>query len=109
MFTQEQLKVIEYCAEEVRRQGDGPTNVYDMLNAWEFMIKIRDEFGPEHKLQIGTIAHLGKMVEPTENPNGFRQPLYLWVERKNLRQSLLKETYNIYLMLIMMVDLIYRD
>lgn len=78
MFSEQQLNVIKYCAEEVRRQGDGPINVYDMLNAWNWANNYMPQRAgnPQKKLQLPInldfIAEIGKLVEPTENPNGFR-------------------------------------
>jgi hypothetical protein len=71
MFTQGQLKVIEYCAEEVKRQGDTPNHVYHMLNAWDYA-EYRKNLTVVPQIDLPFIEHIGKLVDPVDNANGFR-------------------------------------
>jgi len=51
MFTQKQLRVIHFCANEVDRQEDAPRRVSDMLHAWNEVAKdIRH--GRSHSMTI---------------------------------------------------------
>jgi hypothetical protein len=68
--------VIDYVAEEVRRQGhdvsalDGITRVGWMLNAWAWTLaQACPQSGPVLKDAI----MLGQMIEPRKNLNGLRQ------------------------------------
>lgn len=68
------MKVIDYCAEEVRRQGhditelDGIQRTAWMLNAWTFMM----DYTPA-PITTELIRQLGKRVEPSKNRFGFRK------------------------------------
>lgn len=88
MFTQKQLKIIEYCAEEVKRQGDTPNHVYHMLNAWNFAHDhYRNGRVLGEKIDLLFIEHIGRMVDPVDNANGFRTiPIgvgngFEWIEK----------------------------
>lgn len=87
-----QLEIIKYCAEECFRQGSGEVSVYDMCNAWEYAQSIQgmiDGSPPESipALSPDMIEHLGKLVEPAKNANGFRTvPIgvsdgFNWIEK----------------------------
>jgi len=67
MFNKTQMNILQYIAEECERQGSGGASVYDMLKAWEYALTIK---GP---LTLEIIETLGKIVEPEDNKNGFRQ------------------------------------
>lgn len=71
--------VIEYCVEEVRRQGhniiqlDGIRRVGWMINAWEYALGQR-ELGPAHKVPtVSDAEKLGSLVELFKNARGFRE------------------------------------
>ncbi len=87
MFTQNQLKVIEYCEQECKRQRSGEESVSWMLNAWEFAHQkylgaIKENLGDwlsllpllssRRTIDLEFIIELGKRVEPEENKDGFR-------------------------------------
>ena len=74
MFTDEQFDVIEYCAEEVKRQGDTPNHVFYMLNAWDYAHKWENEIAPpEYQgIDLEFIEDIGKLVDPIDNAMGFR-------------------------------------
>ena len=74
MFTEQQLAVIKYCAEEVQRQGDTPEHVYHMLNAWNFAHvdwRAKDSWGTSVDLEF--IQEIGAIVSPDKNAKGFRR------------------------------------
>lgn len=95
MFTESQLKVIEYCAEEVKRQGDTPNHVYHMLNAWDHAQRRYITYHDDDKMinhidapiNIGFIETIGKLVDPIDNANGIRTTRvgvgngYTWIEK----------------------------
>jgi len=72
------MNVIEYCTEEVERQGhdtsklDGIQRVGWMLEAWSYAFQMS-----ENSLLIGDIWTIGKMIEPAKN-DGFRTT-QVWV------------------------------
>lgn len=71
MFTSEQMRIIRFCAEECIRQGKrDPMSTYDMVAAWDQAIWYQNE---ERAINLEFIETLGKLTEPTENFNGFRQ------------------------------------
>lgn len=81
MFTNGQLRVIEYCALECVRQRSGEESVYDMLNAWNFADL---HLG---KIDLDFIEEIGRTVEPVDNTSGFRRiPIgvgngFTWIEK----------------------------
>lgn len=74
MFTPEQRDIVKFCAEECQRQDSGYLSVSDMVNAWEFADSV-SPMGRLHikRLTVATIEQIGKIVEPIDNKNGFRQ------------------------------------
>src|ERR1035437_483343 len=85
MFTQGQLKVIKYCAEECERQSSGEVSVYDMLNGWQFA-SIERDLGTN--LDCDFIEALGRTVEPVDNKNGFRQiRIFVGDGRNNIEKA----------------------
>jgi len=70
------LEIIRYCAEECKRQGSGEVSVYNMCNAWDYMQNVHDQ-NPTY-LDLDLIAHIGMLVEPVKNRDGFRTiPIYV--------------------------------
>ena len=78
------MTVIEYCTEEVSRQGfdtnqlDGIRRVVWMLNAWKYAIVSCDPLQPGPTIiqsgpTLGFIKNLGQEVEPEKNRDGFRR------------------------------------
>lgn len=65
--------VIEYCTEEVRRQGhnvtklDGIERVGWMLNAWSYALREKSR-----AITLHGIEGLGRLVELDKNTHGFR-------------------------------------
>lgn len=75
-FTDAQLNIIKYCAEECKRQHSGEMSVYWMVNAWNTAMlwpfgEERDQTDPVD-LDIPFISMLGSLVEPNVNAKGFR-------------------------------------
>lgn len=57
-------RIIQFCAEECKRQGSGEMSVYNMFNAYEYA---RETF-----LSESMILNLGSFVEPEKNKYGYR-------------------------------------
>lgn len=75
MFTEQQLKVIQYCATECEHQASGEPSVYDMVNAWEFALVPKSSdpnFIYRGRVTLDFILSLGALVEPEDNKDGFR-------------------------------------
>jgi hypothetical protein len=108
-FTLQQLDIIDFCAEECKRQRSGEMSVYDMLNAWAYAstYMINGRYRP---IDIHFIETLGQWVEPIDNKNGFRTiPMGIaggwnghgfdtWIEKADWREvprllTLLLESY----------------
>ena len=56
-------KIIDYCAEEVRRQGRGPLEVAHMLRAWTHAQRSRGTFPWD--MSVEDIIYWGHLIEPT--------------------------------------------
>lgn len=68
-----QFDIIQYCAEECKRQRSGEMSVYDMVNAWNFAMGISPSGRSFIKrMTIAGIEHIGILVEPIDNAKGFR-------------------------------------
>lgn len=52
--------VVDYCAKEVERQGDGPLFVANMYNAWQLCCLIGPEGPSEHEMQVLAALVKGK-------------------------------------------------
>lgn len=82
--TRPRARVIEYCTEEVHRQGhdinadDGQMRVAWMLEAW--MIA-RDCAKASLKADIAIVVKLGQTMEPFKNRTGIRH-VPVWVGRE---------------------------
>src|SRR3990167_10079207 len=70
MFSNAQLDVINFCAEEVTRQHDSPKAVGWMLNAWNLASALSEP--KPQKLTVHIIEELGKLVSPYINIYGLR-------------------------------------
>jgi hypothetical protein len=72
-WTDTKLKIIQFCAEECKRQHSGEMSVYDMISAWDFAIETSPPRRPYVKrLTLAFIEHIGSLVEPIDNIKGFR-------------------------------------
>lgn len=61
------VEIVRFCAEEVQRQGRGPIQVADMVDAWLLAMRAYSHY-PSLKL----IQNLGHLVEPLFNDGGWR-------------------------------------
>lgn len=79
MFTEQQLIVIRYCAEECHRQYSGPFSVYEMVDAWDYASDhYRNETSEDGRITLAFIEEIGKRVESLDNIKGFRTiPIYV--------------------------------
>jgi len=66
---EEVRRIASYCSEEVRRQQDGPLNVGYMVDAW--MDALEHQYHGD-ELSLGMVERWGTLVEPRDNPTGFR-------------------------------------
>ena len=72
------MNVIDYCKEEVRRQGhdvdtlDGILRVGWMLDAWAFALVLSVSRDSNTKLTMADVESLGSRVEPGKNHSGIR-------------------------------------
>lgn len=81
-FSQTQLNIVQFCAEECNRQMSGPVSVYNMVNAWNNIMEYWEneddcpkDGNSDHippRLTIEYISWLGTIVEPEKNKKGFR-------------------------------------
>jgi len=73
LFTDDQMAVIAYCAEEVRRQQAGSERVADMLRAWNYACGV--VVNPSLKCVPGVsdVITIGKLCEPVKNEAGLRR------------------------------------
>ena len=62
------LKVVRFCAEEVERQGDGPIEVWWMVEAWEDAQRLHPVRGPI--LNAMMIQRWGHLIERERNRDG---------------------------------------
>ena len=77
MFTDEQLNIVAHCAKECSLQRSGENSVYDMVNAWNLVMNIRDTVHSmaiklDHTINLPLILALGRGVEPRKNERGIR-------------------------------------
>jgi hypothetical protein len=68
VFTESQLKVVRFCAEECNRQESGEISVANMVDAWDCatMEMEQGNWSPD------LVLELGFHVEPQKNELGFR-------------------------------------
>ena len=67
-FTDEQLKIVRFCAIECELQQSGEQSVWWMLRAWEYAL--------DHNNRRPTpddVIRLGALVDPPKNAGGFRR------------------------------------
>lgn len=106
------LKIIQFCADECKRQRSGEMSVYDMISAWDFAIEHKIKSSPRstmdfyiRRIDLDFIEHIGSLVEPIDNQKGFRQiPIGVtdgfggWIEKAQWQEvprllTLLIESY----------------
>lgn len=71
LCSDEELRdIVNYCAEETKRQGDPPVPfVGQMTGAWLYALTQQDNGEP---LTVDLIKKLGQFIKPNENKDGFR-------------------------------------
>lgn len=69
------LEEITYCAAECKRQKSGEMSVARMCEAMMYLKNAANGLwlGTDKENWLLAIKELGKIVEPTDNQNGFRQ------------------------------------
>jgi hypothetical protein len=68
LFPNEIVRIANYCAEEVKRQGRFTPQVGNMIEAW--MDALNHQYHGD-SLSLGMIRNWGCLIEPTQN-RGFR-------------------------------------
>lgn len=93
-WSEEKLNIIQYCADECKRQRSGEMSVYDLVNAWNYasetynrIKKIQNTYVPDEEMKdwfppknewkppiisLNWIAEIGTIIEPHDNKKGFR-------------------------------------
>ena len=61
---EQQLRIVEFCAEEVRRQQDGPLEVFGMLDAWHHAMR-RYAYG-QALPDLADVRELGRRILQTK-------------------------------------------
>lgn len=101
------MPVVDYCAEEVRRQYyyESGSRIRErgllatgwMLDAWAYVMSVHGD----RPLTVGLIEHIGRLVEPRDNERGFRTiPIYVGGQEKAQPEDIerllgqLVEAYN---------------
>jgi hypothetical protein len=69
-FSFRQLHIIQFCAEECRRQHSGELSVSNMVRAYNHAL---DMVHARRPVSEQLIRELGRRVEPGKNKNGYRQ------------------------------------
>lgn len=74
-YDSEELKIVAYCAEEVRRQRDSQWHVFRMYQAWK-----RAQIwysGTDNSIRHSHVRVLGELMDE-ENQNGYRNgPIWI--------------------------------
>lgn len=69
IFSAQELGIIQFCAEECRRQGSGELSVFWMVNAYNHAAT---NWSPDSPLTTDDVEELLTLIEPGKNANGFR-------------------------------------
>lgn len=67
------LEIIKFCAEEVDRQGRGAIQVWNMVEAWDYVMTCGAYSTRDPERTIDMIQHCGYLIEPTKNDGGWRK------------------------------------
>lgn len=62
--------IVKFCAEEVDRQGRGPIQVVNMVDAW--LYAMRYHASGRRGITTDVIQECGHLTEPTKNDGGWR-------------------------------------
>lgn len=82
LFRPDQWAVIDYCAEEVRRQRDTPVHVARMLRAWSLAMDVHARRG---SITHSLIRQLGALIDEA-NEDGYRTGP-VWVGDKRMAEA----------------------
>jgi hypothetical protein len=86
VINEQHLRIVEFCAEEVRRQGDSPLEVFGMVDAWSYAQLLRNN-NPLPKLT--DVKELGRLILQTKlKTEGF-------VYARPYRYNLLDDWYMV--------------
>lgn len=69
LFTDYQLAIIKFCAEECKRQGSGEESVSHMVAAYQYACQ---RWAVDKTILSEDIRMLGMLVDPERNSGGYR-------------------------------------
>lgn len=73
------LEIVRFCAVECEMQQSGEVSVYNMISAWDWAqtwpqrVKLSNGKNILSPPTLKDIMHIGAIIEPKWNSNGFRQ------------------------------------
>jgi hypothetical protein len=70
LFTDYQLAIIRFCAEECARQNSGEESVAWMVNAYVYAV---ERFSVQNTISEEDVLAMAAMIEPKKNANGYRK------------------------------------
>lgn len=70
LFTDYQLAIIKFCAEQCKRHGSGELSVAGMLAAWQYAVQ---HYSVVQEITEDDIAAMAKLIDPDRNSAGYRQ------------------------------------
>ena len=70
LFTDYQLAIITFCANECRRHNSGELSVAGMVAAWEYAVQ---HYSVVQEITEDDIAAMAKLIDPDRNSRGYRQ------------------------------------
>jgi hypothetical protein len=65
------LAIVKFCSEEVDRQGRGAIQVWNMVEAWDYVM--RQNASRKQLPTTAVIQECGHLIEPTKNDGGWRK------------------------------------
>lgn len=72
ILSEDQLRIVRFCAEECERQRSGEVSVACMVDAWNEAMLRCTVHGAAHP-DLRDVLELGRLVEPEVNKDGFRK------------------------------------
>ena len=73
MFSDQHMRILKYCSEEVARQHASPVAVYWMMKAWNYTYETCEFRDAKEILTSKVVAEIGRLVEPIMNMSFYRQ------------------------------------
>ena len=70
LFTDYQLAIITFCAEECARQKSGEASVAWMVNAYQYAV---ERYAVQNTITEEDVLAMAAMIEPEQNANDYRK------------------------------------